>query len=65
MWNVKTNAIPVIIGASGTILKSFIKIPEQHIGPSLQKMLKTADLFSTGLHTRSTKWLSLSNFALR
>jgi hypothetical protein len=25
MWNVKTNVIPVIIGATGTILKSFIK----------------------------------------
>ena len=25
MWNVETNVIPVIIGASGTILKSFRK----------------------------------------
>jgi hypothetical protein len=34
MWNVKTNVIPVIIGATGTISKSFIKymsnIPGQH-----------------------------------
>jgi len=34
MWNVKTNVIPVIIGASGTISKSFRKhmsnIPGKH-----------------------------------
>jgi len=34
MWNVKTKVIPVIIGASGTISKSFRKyvsnIPENH-----------------------------------
>jgi len=34
MWNVKTKVIPVIIGATGTISKSFRKyvtnIPENH-----------------------------------
>ena len=34
MWNVKTKVIPVIIGATGTILKSFSKyvsnIPGNH-----------------------------------
>ena len=34
MWNVKTKVIPVIIGATGTILKSFRKhvglIPGKH-----------------------------------
>jgi hypothetical protein len=30
MWNVKTRVIPVIIGATGTISKSFIEIREQH-----------------------------------
>ena len=34
MWNVKTNVIPVIIGATGTISKSFRKyegnIPGKH-----------------------------------
>jgi hypothetical protein len=34
MWNVKTRAIPVIIGATGTILKSFRKyvstVPGNH-----------------------------------
>jgi hypothetical protein len=41
MWNVKTKVIPVIIGATGTISKSFIKylgnIPGNHIGKELQK----------------------------
>jgi len=43
MWNVKTKVIPVIIGASGTILKSFRKyvsnIPEKHEVKELQKTL--------------------------
>jgi hypothetical protein len=34
MWNIKTRAIPVIVGATGTISKSFIKyvstIPGNH-----------------------------------
>ena len=30
MWNVKTKEIPVKIGATGTISKSFRKIREQH-----------------------------------
>ena len=30
MWNVKTKVIPVIIGATGTISKTFRKIREQH-----------------------------------
>jgi hypothetical protein len=30
MWNVKTKVIPVIIGATGTILKIMHKIREQH-----------------------------------
>ena len=41
MWNVKTNAIPVIIGATGTISKSFRKyvsnIPGNHEDKELQK----------------------------
>jgi hypothetical protein len=30
MWSVKTRVIPVIIGATGTILKSIQKIREHH-----------------------------------
>jgi hypothetical protein len=30
MRNVKTNVIPIITGVTGTISKSFRKIPEQH-----------------------------------
>ena len=41
MWNVKTKAIPVIIGATGTILESFRKyvsnIPGKHEVKELQK----------------------------
>ena len=41
IWNVKTNVIPVIVGATGTILKSFRKyvsnIPGNHEVKELQK----------------------------
>jgi len=41
MWNVKTKAIPVIIGATGAISKSFRKyvsnIPGKHEIKELQK----------------------------
>jgi hypothetical protein len=41
MWNVKTNVIPVIIGATGTISKSFRKylsnVPGIHEVKELQK----------------------------
>jgi hypothetical protein len=30
MWNVNTDMIPVITGATGTITKIIQKIPEQH-----------------------------------
>jgi hypothetical protein len=51
MWNVKTRAIPVIIGATGTIPKSFRKyvsnIPGNHEVRELQKTatLGTAHIF--------------------
>jgi hypothetical protein len=42
MWNVKTRVIPVIIGANGTISKSFRKyvstIPGNHDVRELQKL---------------------------
>ena len=41
MWNVKTKMIPIIIGATGTISKSFRKyvsnIPGKHEVKELQK----------------------------
>jgi hypothetical protein len=41
MWNVKTRVIPVIIGATGTISKSFrtyvSTIPGNHVVKELQK----------------------------
>jgi hypothetical protein len=51
MWNVKNRMIPVIIGATGTILKSFTKyvstIPGNHEVKELQKtaILGTAHIF--------------------
>jgi hypothetical protein len=50
MWNVKTRVIPVIIGATGTISKSFRKyvsdIPGNHDVKELQKtaILDTAHI---------------------
>jgi len=41
MWNVKTKVIPIIIGATGTISKSFRKYvsnkPGKHVVKKLQK----------------------------
>jgi len=51
MWIVKTKAIPVIIGATGTMSKSFRKyvsnIPGKHVVKELQKtaILGTAHIF--------------------
>jgi hypothetical protein len=51
MWNVKTRAIPVIIGATGTISKSFREyvraIPGNHEFREIQKtaILGTAHIF--------------------
>jgi hypothetical protein len=55
MWNVKTKVIPVIIGATGTISKSFRKyvsnIPVNHEVKELQKtaILGTAHILGKGL----------------
>jgi hypothetical protein len=51
MWNVKTNVIPVMIRATGTISKSFRKylnnVPGKHEIKELQKtaILGTAHIF--------------------
>jgi hypothetical protein len=51
MWNIKTRVIPVIIGATGTISKSYRKyvssIPGNHEVRELQKtaILGTAHIF--------------------
>ena len=55
MWNVKTKVIPVIIGATGTISKSFRKymcnIPGKHEVEELQKtaILCTAHILREAL----------------
>ena len=51
MWNIKTKAIPVIIGATGPVSKSFRKyvsnVPGKHEVKELQKtaILGTAQYF--------------------
>jgi hypothetical protein len=58
MWNVKTKVIPVIIGATGTISKSFRRhvsnIPGDHEVKELQKtaILGTAHIFRKVLTER-------------
>jgi len=45
MWNVKTKVIPVIIGATGTISKSFRKYVSNIAGKhEVKKLQKTAIL---------------------
>jgi hypothetical protein len=50
MWNVKTSVIPVIIGVTGTISKSFRKyvsdIPGKH---DVKELQKTAILGTTNI----------------
>jgi len=50
MWNVKTKVIPVIIGATGTISKSFRKYVSNIPGKRKVKELKKAAILGTA-HT--------------
>jgi hypothetical protein len=48
MWNVKTNVIPVITGATGTISKSFRKYLSNLLGiHEVKEIQKTAILGTT------------------
>ena len=47
MWNVKTNVIPVIIGATGTILKQFRKYLSNIIEKREIKEINKATILST------------------
>ena len=61
MWKVKTRTIPVIIGATGTISKSFRKcisnIPGNHDVKELQKtaILGTAHILSANVKVQRAK----------
>jgi hypothetical protein len=44
MWNVKTKVVPVIIGATGTISKSFRKYLSSVPGKHIKELQKTAIL---------------------
>ena len=47
MWNVKTKAMPVIIGATGTISKSFRKYVNKITGKHEVKVLKKTATLGT------------------
>ena len=47
MWNVKTKLIPVIIGATGTISKSFRKYVSNIPGNHEVKKLQKTDILGT------------------
>jgi len=47
MWNVKTKVIPVIIGATGTVSKSFRKYVSNIPGKRKVKELKKAAILGT------------------
>ena len=47
MWNVKTKVIPVIIGATGTISKSFRKYVSNIPGKYEVKELQKTSIFGT------------------
>jgi hypothetical protein len=47
MWNVKTNVIPVIIGATGTISRSFRKYLSYAPGNSEVKELQKTAILGT------------------
>jgi len=67
MWNVKTKVIPVIIGATGTISKSFREyvsnIPGKHEVKELQKtaILGTAHILRKVLMKRYNKFNTETN----
>ena len=47
MWNVKTKMIPVIIGATGTISKSFRKYASNIAGKHVVKELQKTSVLGT------------------
>jgi len=67
MWNVKTKVIPVIIGATGTISKSFRKyvsnIPGKHEVKELQKtaILGTAHIIRKVLMLKYNRFKTETN----
>ena len=67
MWNVKTKVMPVIIGATGTVSKSFRKyvsnIPGKHEVKELQKTatLGTAHILRKVLMKKYTRFNTETN----
>ena len=47
MWNVKTSVIPVIIGATGTISKSFRKYVSDILGNHVVEQLQKTAILGT------------------
>jgi len=54
MWNVKTKVVPVIIGATGTISKSFGKYVSNITGKHEVKELQKTDILGTA-HIRTSE----------
>ena len=53
MWNVRTKVIPVIIGATGTISKPFIKCMSYITGKhEVKELQKTAILGTAHIHRK-------------
>jgi hypothetical protein len=65
MWNVKTKAIPVIIGATGTISKSFRKyvsnMPGNHEVNELQKTAILGTAHISGSANVEIQWSQRRN----
>ena len=57
MWNVKTKAIPVIIGATGTISKSFRKYVSNIPGNHEVKELQKTAILGTAVCVQCPIWL--------
>ena len=68
MWNIKTKVIPVIIGATGTISKTFRKyvsnIPGNHEVNELQKTNSTSGKPQNRLKSVFTNILEISNLVM-
>jgi len=56
MWNVKTKVIPVIIGATGTISKSFRKYVSNIPGKYEVKELQKTDILGTAHILRNVRY---------
>jgi hypothetical protein len=62
MWNVKTKVIPVIIGATGTVSKSFRKYVSNTLGKHEVKELQKTAILGTAHILRKVKQEKQSHY---